>query len=316
MNECQLSIIIPCHNYGRYLSEAIESVLNQKSSIEHMEVIVVDDHSSDQETLDTLSRWKGASPRVRVLSNHGRSGAAAARNFGINAANGEWIAFLDADDIWTPDGLQARWKVVETYPDAKWIGADLIRWYEDGTFDKEGHFVSTRFVRQLLSNANNSDGVLKLSKPIREYLQMHLGSMGTIMVKKMLLTEVGGFEQSLEQYEDHHLWLRLACKADFFFVPKVVAIYRQHGMSLSHVERPPSKWYIEALRMLLQDAEFRPYASVIKHQISCNFDRNVYYHRARGEIRLAISAGLNAIRYHPRNIACWRILLGALLGRR
>src|SRR5215471_8294141 len=140
MIACPLSIVIPCHNYGRYLGDAIASVLQQEGPVENAEVLIIDDHSSDLDTLQALSYWETADPRVRVIYNRDRMGAATTRNLGISAAAGEWIAFLDADDVWTPGGLQARWRVTQMYPEAQWIGADFIYWYEDGTLDAEGFF--------------------------------------------------------------------------------------------------------------------------------------------------------------------------------
>src|SRR5262249_5118199 len=150
--------------------------------------------------------------------------------------------FLDADDIWVPGGLRARWQVVQTYPEAQWIGADFVRWHEDGTFDAKGFFKTRSSTHQLLCRAYKSGSVLKLLKPVTDFLQMSLGWTSTVMVKKALLLNVGGFETSLGNYEDHHLWIRLARQADFFFVPETVALYREHALSVSRKEGPPAYW--------------------------------------------------------------------------
>jgi glycosyltransferase involved in cell wall biosynthesis len=316
MVNCLLSVIIPCHNYGQYLTEAIESVLRQDGLVHNAEVIVINDHSSDPNTLQTLSHWESADPRVRVIHNTSRSGAAAARNLGITAATGEWIGFLDADDVWTPGGLQARWQVVRTHPEAQWIGADFIRWHEDGTFDEEGFFKTRSLTHQLLCRAYESGTVLKLLKPVNDFLQVSLGWTSTIMVKKALLLSVGGFETSLGNYEDHHLWIRLARRADFFFVPAVVALYRQHAASVSREDVPPAYWYIVAMRLLLRDPHFRPQRTLIRRKLAALFEQNVYYHRARGETRLAMAAATQAVLHHPSGMDCWKNLLAVLVRRR
>lgn len=316
MTECPLSVIIPCHNYGQYLTAAIQSVLRQEGSVENMEVLVIDDHSSDSDTLQALSYWETADPRVRIFYNRGRSGAATARNLGISLASGEWIAFLDADDVWAPGGLQVRWQVVQSYPEAQWIGADFIYWYEDGTFDAEGFFQTRSLTHPLLSQAYASGAVRRFCRPVVDFLQVSLGWTSTVLVKKSLLRSVKGFETSLGNYEDHHLWIRLARQADFFFVPQVVAYYRQHAMSVSRKEGPPAYWYIVAMRQLLQDPQFHPYRILIRRKLAFLSMQNAYYHRVRGEVARALTAAAAAILYQPSRIDAWKNLFAALVGRR
>jgi len=135
------------------------------------------------------------------------------------------------------------------------------------------------------------------------------------MVKKALLLSVGGFETSLGNYEDHHLWIRLAHQADFFFVPEVVALYRQHAMSVSCEEIPPAYWYIVALRLLLRDPRLRAYRALIRRKLAALFEQNAYYHRARRETRLAIAAAAHAVLHQPSRMDGWRNLLATTLGR-
>lgn len=316
MTACPLSVVIPCRNYGRYLADAIESVLRQEDLVANAEVLVVDDHSSDLDTLDALAYWKTADPRVRVLHNQDRSGAATARNLGISVASGEWIAFLDADDVWAPGGLQARWRVTQLHPEAQWIGADFIYWHENGTLDAEGFFQTRALTHQQLSQAYTSGVVLQFCKPVADFLQMSLGWTSTVLVKKALLVSVNGFETSLGNYEDHHLWIRLARQADFFFVPQVVAHYRQHALSVSRREEPPAYWYIVAMRQLLHDPQFHPYRLLIRRKLAFLSMQNAYYHRARGETAPALAAAASAVLYQPSKVDAWKNLFAAIAGRR
>lgn len=316
MAECRLSVVVPCRDYGNYLSGAVQSALQQESFGDKIEVVVVNDHSTDATTLESLSYWRAADSRVRVIDNPGRSGAAAARNLGIAKADGEWIAFLDADDAWVPGGLRARWRVVESCPETQWIGADFRRLRQDGTCDTEGFFKSRSADHPRLRHAYESGAVLKLVKPVPEFLRMSLGWTSTVLAKKSLLLSVGGFEPALGNYEDHHLWIRLARHADFYFLPEVVTIYRDHPASVSRREGPPADWYIVALRMLARDPQFRPYRGLIRQKLAFLFAQNMYYHRTRGEIGRAAAAGTAAVLRHPSKMDYWKSLLGVLVKRR
>ncbi|HEY3305109.1 MAG TPA: glycosyltransferase family 2 protein [Candidatus Binatia bacterium] len=316
MAECRLSVVVPCRNYGQYLSDAIESVLQQEGFGDQAEVIVVNDHSTDSSTLECFSYWRTADPRVRVIDNPGRLGAAAARNLGIAEARGEWIAFLDADDVWVPGALQTRWRVLDTHPEAQWIGADFKRLRQDGTSDAEGFFKTRSVDHPRLRHACESGAVLKLVKPVPDFLQMSLGWTSTVLAKKALLLRVGGFEALLGNYEDHHLWIRLARHTDFYFVPEVVALYRDHPSSVSRREGPPAYWYIVALRMLLRDPHFRPYRTLIRRKLAFLFAQNMYYHRTRGERGRAIAAAAQSVLRHPSRMSYWKNLLAVFVRRR
>ncbi len=127
MNEPDLSIIIPVYDSGNYLLEAVQSILGQDCDVD-FEILLVNDHSTDPATLEALTELQHRAANIRVLDNTGRRGPAAARNVGIRAARGAWIGFLDADDVWPPGSLKARWKVVETTPDANWIAGHYLDW--------------------------------------------------------------------------------------------------------------------------------------------------------------------------------------------
>ena len=315
MADCELSVIIPCHNAGRYLSQAIDSVFRQESSVRSLEVIVVNDHSTDRDTLDALSNWE-STPGVRLLHNAGRPGPGAARNLGIDAADGNWLAFLDADDVWLPDGLEARWQVVQHTPDAEWIGADLKLWYEDDTPAADGYFKTGEISAQLLSEAYRTDKAMRIRKPVNEFLRSALAWPGTVMVKRDLIRHLGGFDPSLLRAEDVHMWIRLARVTDFFFVPRIVALYRQHAASLSHRNEPPERWSIAAYRRLLRDPNFHPYRAQQRLKLALCYQYDAYYHRERREMWRAAWGSARALAYTPSCPASWKNLVASLARRR
>src|SRR5688500_9583140 len=105
MTKALVSVVIPAYNYGHFVTEAVASALNQTHP--HVEVIVVDDGSTDG-TADIL---KPFGSRIRYIYQPNR-GLSAARNTGIRAARGEWVAFLDADDLWHPSKTETQLSAV------------------------------------------------------------------------------------------------------------------------------------------------------------------------------------------------------------
>jgi glycosyltransferase involved in cell wall biosynthesis len=319
MTACELSVVIPCHNDGKYLSEAIESVLSQEHRLRSFEVLVVDDHNTDEETQDVLQRWSREDAPVRVLHNAGAGGPAAARNVGVQAAAGEWLAFLDADDVWLPGSLQARWEVAQGQPDAEWIGADFQEWYENGSLEETGHYHKDDFVGRILAPAYRSGRPLRVERPIGPFLHSALTWTGTVMVKRGLVRQVGGFHPALRGPEDLHLWYRLALRSDLFFVPKVVALYRQHPGSLIAEARRAGRLQHEwdtLYRLLATEPGFAPWRRHLRGKLSSVHERYAWEYRAGRRFLPAAQAALRALSYTPAHPRVWRALLGALLLRR
>src|SRR4030067_1245470 len=114
----QISVIIPCFNSGKYLRECLDSVLSQTS--QDFEVIVVDDGSTD----DTPSIIKSYGSRVRLIRQDNK-GPSSARNAGIKIAQGNYIAFQDADDVWLPRKLELQYRFLQENPPYLWVYSDM-----------------------------------------------------------------------------------------------------------------------------------------------------------------------------------------------
>lgn len=188
-----VSVVIPLYNKDRYVHEALRSVLMQ--TVQEFEVIVVDDGSTDT-SIKRASEIKDT--RIRLIRQV-NAGAAAARNTGIMAAKGTWIAFLDADDRWLPHNLASHFKQLAQHPDLQWsAGLFNRRWRNDVT--------PMKVDRELL--ASQSDGNV-----IRDALILLSHSFlwtGAIIIKKSVFVEVGGMDQTLRTAEDLDMWLRIA----------------------------------------------------------------------------------------------------------
>ncbi|MDQ6769390.1 MAG: glycosyltransferase family 2 protein, partial [Gemmatimonadota bacterium] len=128
----RVTVIITTYNYGRFIMEAIQSVLAQTTTAE-LQIIVVDDGSTD-ETPDVLARLSG--PRLECVRTPNR-GISAARNEGLSRARGDFIAFLDGDDRWMPNKLEYQLEVMRSEPDMVAVFANFVRFNERGVYPRD-----------------------------------------------------------------------------------------------------------------------------------------------------------------------------------
>ena len=229
-----VSVIIPAYNSGPYLDEAVQSVIAQ--TFTDWECIVVDDGSTED-----LSRVGEMDPRVHLTRQPNR-GTAAARNNGIASSTGEFIAFLDHDDIWLPENLDAQVAVLSANPRAGFCYAhyDMI--------DGEGN-------RRTVPLSGN---------PARSYLEMLRGGApipSTAVVRRSCLAVVGGFDPMLPYSDDQDVMLKLAYFFDVAFVPYCQVLYRIHSGNAS-------RSYRLAFRTMMNLAEKQANAARVRRDAS------------------------------------------------
>jgi glycosyltransferase involved in cell wall biosynthesis len=198
-----ISVIIPVYNGERTIQQTIESVLNQ--TFADFELLVINDGSQDK-TLEVVSRI--SDPRIKMFS-YSNSGVSATRNKGISHAVGEYISFIDADDLWTPDKLEIQVKALQDHPEA----AVAYSWSD--WIDESGKFL--RAGGHITANGNVYSQLL-----FRDFIE----SGSNPLIRSQALAEVGGFDQSVNPTEDWDMWLRLAARYEFVLVPFVQILYR------------------------------------------------------------------------------------------
>jgi glycosyltransferase involved in cell wall biosynthesis len=311
----QVSVIIPCHNDGLYLEEAVQSALNQSGDNYVREVIVVDDGSTSPLTHDILARLPAVDKRIRVCTNQRPHGPAGARNRGVALASGTWLAFLDADDLWQPDSLMQRFAALEYFPGAQWIAADFYFYRLEETnpplsscLRKKSHHLL-----RIIAEALESGLPMRLSCPV-EAVIYSIAWIGTVLITRSLFQQVGGFDEALYRCEDCNLWQRLALETDLIFVPQPVASYRQRPGSLMNVEEPPGTLRVNTLKYLKKDTRFTRYHSLIDREILYCSDANIYYHRRQGEIIQALRWSLESLTYVPFRMRSWKNLIASAIG--
>jgi len=186
-----VSVIIPTYNRAHLVGRAIQSVLDQ--TYKDFEIIVVDDGSTDN-TEEIVNGF--GDHRIRYIRHKENRGAAAARNTGIKAARGEYIAFQDSDDEWLPEKLEKQIRVFETAPpEVGVVYTDMLRISENG---KTEYWHSPSITNGGLINPKTSD-----------YQVMGLGIQSTL-IRKDCFDKVGLFDEKFTRFIDLELFIRLS----------------------------------------------------------------------------------------------------------
>ncbi len=201
-----ISVLIPTHDYARYLDEAIDSALAQTYT--PLEVIVIDDGSTDA-TAEVLARY---GDRIRTLRQP-NLGVSAARNAGIAAAQGDYLAFLDSDDLWLPRKLERQM--------ARFAADSALGLVHCG-LETFGSATSTRQVLQGLEGWVWQE-MLRLDRGVI------VGPGSSVVVPRRVAEEIGGFDPRLLPAEDWDFCYRIALRYEVGYVGEVLVRYRQHG---------------------------------------------------------------------------------------
>ena len=221
----KISVVIPAYNSAQSIERAVNSVLAQTRPPE--EIIVVDDGSVDN-TADIL---KSFGDKVKYIRQE-NAGASCARNTGINAAAGNWIAFLDADDEWLPKKLELQTNALGQNPDAVWCTGNFYRCLCDQK--RRALDINTAKITPLVK----TDGSMDFFKA---FLRDAYGCTDTVIVKKDVLLEAGRFYPSQTLFDDMDLWLRIAyLYPEIIFVNEPLAVYHMSTKSLSQHNYPVS----------------------------------------------------------------------------
>ena len=205
----QVSVIVPVHNEGALLADAVDSILAQSGdtndSAPSFEIVVIDDGSADPSTLTLLEELQDRDGRIRVLKNQRSKGVSGARNTGIMAATGEWLAFLDADDVWFQRGLLERWRAVRAHPDAKWLAARHVSWRPGMGLDPRSLREDSPILYSHVGDDYAAKRVCRLERPVSLFLIDCPLHTGTVMCKRDLAIDKGMFDESISQAEDYLL---------------------------------------------------------------------------------------------------------------
>lgn len=192
-----VSIIMPAYNAGRTISESIDSVLSQ--SYQDWELLVVDDCSKDN-TLDVIQKYADGDNRITIIKNEKNLGVAASRNKAIAMARGEWVAFLDADDLWCGDKLEKQILFANQHSDAVLIYTAAHYMNADGIMYKYVMPVELKFgFKQLLHRNILICSSVLLRKDIAQQVPMKDGCLHEDYLEWLEITKPGYFAYGINE---------------------------------------------------------------------------------------------------------------------
>jgi len=271
MTTPSISVIVPAYNAADTILEALDSILRQ--TVLPSEVIVIDDVSSDN-TADVVEGYiaekqAAASPSIKLIQQEQNGGPAAARNAGIAASSGEWVAFLDGDDVWLPQRLEAQRQVAARHPDAALIcsptlpldenhfadsGADQERAAQDCTAPPPGAAqdcvsqpkCSARLHLAARPKGGNAHSVLRTAGEVQpratpltleDFIYENPVATSTVLIRRDALDATNGFDKAFRGPEDYDLWLRVVASFQAIKTTEPLSLYRHVQGSLSMDDR-------------------------------------------------------------------------------
>lgn len=229
------SVIIPTFNRAHTLERALESVLAQ--TFKDFELIVVDDGSTDN-SLEVLNRFALNPSKVKIYSQN-NFGVSAARNFAVEKAKGEWLAFLDSDDEWLKDKLQLQYNYIQEHK--KLNDYPLVH----------GEEIWIRNGKRVNPKKKHQKGGGDQFAP---NLKLCAISPSVAVMKRSVFHELGGFREDYPACEDYDLWLKLTSlyEVGFIEVP-LVNKYGGHADQLSHKYKAMDYWRVKSIAWILQN---------------------------------------------------------------
>jgi glycosyltransferase involved in cell wall biosynthesis len=289
------SVIIPVYNAEKYIAATLQSALDQ--TYENFELLIVDDGSPDR-SIEICRQF--TDPRIKIIHQENR-GVAAARNHGIRSAQGEYIAFLDADDLWLSTKLEKHINHLES---SRLVG---ISYSYSTLIDANGIPLS---LYQLPPTQNIT--------PVNFLLRDPIGSGSNLVARRAVLdaikfpVQINGVttqcyfdeDRQLNPSEDTECWLRMSIKSDLKFegIPEVLIQYRLHSGSFSHqFEKKTASWE----KLLKKARSYAPELMADKESAARAYQFTAIARRAINQ-----GAGSVALKLSYRALsAYWRILL-------
>ncbi len=290
----RVSVIVPTYNRAQLLPRAIASV--QRQTAAHLcDIIVIDDGSTD-DTPAVAARYRD---QVHYIRQPNR-GAPAARNLGIRASNGEFVAFLDSDDEWVPDKTERQIAALRRWPAAVLATGRALARYRDGRtrphlvpaipFDRPVDFAPLLFAENFMPTP-------------------------TIMVRRHALEQTELFSEKLARRHDYHLWVCLACRGPGVYVDALVAYYDDDTPAgLSRDRDTCMDFKLLARRLLKPELRRRPDCAAIWRRGMAETLASMRDHAYRdGRYAAAVGYGLRSLWHAPHRPRWeWGRLLSAI----
>jgi glycosyltransferase involved in cell wall biosynthesis len=283
-----ISIIIPAYNAEEYIKETIESVLAQ--TYKNTEIIVVDDGSTD----DTYKIAIKFGSRIKLFKTK-NSGVSSARNFAIAKAQGDWLAFIDADDLWAENKLEVQIEGLNNY---RWSHTNSLYFGEnqDGLTSRSD--LSPQFGEWVFSNL----------------LVDNFITTSTVIIEKNLFCQAGGFDESMKAMEDWKLWLTIAQQEKLHYCPKILAKYRVYAGSTSRKAREVLPLHVQLITEVFQTLSTKEKYKKLKNKaISQSYLTCSYIAEDSKDYTYSFHCSFKGLIYQPFVISNWKRLIRTML---
>jgi len=293
----KISVIIATYNRAQYLPEAIDSVLNQ--SYQDFELVIVDDGSVDDTKAIVDKYINSNTGKIRYFYQENK-GPGAARNRGIKEAKGEYVAFLDSDDIWLPEKLEKQSRYLEENPGYAMVYTDAYEF-------------NRKVVTKKSKLATNDRGTM--SGEILEHLGMGCFIfLSTVMVRKHVLEQIGSFNPNITIGEDWELWLKIAGKHKIGFIDEILVGYRKHAENIiNNLELELQCRHRVINNIFNQDIREERLFNKRKSFHSKICFQGGYHYLVKGKHARARKELIQSICYNPLNLRSYKTLLQTLL---
>lgn len=222
MSDPVVSVIMPVYNSQDFLREAIDSVLNQRYAGE-FQIVAVDDGSDDQ-SVDILRSYGDA---VEVYEQE-NAGSAVARNLGMQCARGEFVAFLDADDVWHPDKTRLQIEHLLANPDIGLVYASLM-FARPSEYDQIAKFLLSDVAAKKIGIVEDSSGWV-----YAEFLKESLLQTSSVIMRRSLVDAVGEFDVKLRKGQDYDYWIRATRETEFRKLEPRLSVYRLNDAGITN----------------------------------------------------------------------------------
>lgn len=284
MNE-SVSVIIPAYNAARTIERSLRSVFSQRYPA--LQIIVVDDGSTDNTAQILQNNYYGVIQYV-FQSN---GGAAAARNRGLAEATGKYIAFLDADDEWTPDKLCLQYATMENNRSVGLSFTDMSHW-------ENGLLVHRSYLHERKYNFVSSGMIYD------QLLHECFIFTPTVMMRRDIVERVGLFDESLRISEDYDLWLRIAKSYEVLYIDTPLLNRHRSDSNLTGDQLLYAESSINMLERLLEsERRHKTRKKILVARLAEAYKNAAYHYRMSGQFSKARQYYINSFMYNPSIIS-------------
>jgi glycosyltransferase involved in cell wall biosynthesis len=293
----RVSVIIPTYDRAAYLGAAIASVRAQ--TFTDWELIVVDDGSTDH-TAAILDELADPHLQVRRISHSGSESIT--RNAGIRAAKGEWVAFLDSDDLWVPEKLERQLAVMAAHPACQWSYTGIAYLDASGVPSSRPPLPGKALPRE---------------RRLEALLRFEVGApIPTVIVHRSLLDSVDWLDETLPLRADYDLIVRLAECADAAALPDCLTLVREHAGRTTSQRRPAELFQLNerVFRKLAVTSRRAEVRALCRRQAARQCASAALALSREGAHHQALQSVGRGLRDAPLALDVWRALIGCMIG--